>query len=153
MVAKVLRPFSDLRYNLSHVTERQRCQLEAFHHNRLFTPEVYIGLAALITNSPMTITFCLEPLLSNLPLKRLEHNAEDASIMEQLADDRRLDQLLVGDENSVQYLLDILTRHIADLQEFHAPTITELGTCSMEAISALQRKLEENLTFLVTHTK
>src|SRR5947199_8559404 len=43
MVAKVLRPYSDLRYNLSDATERQRCQLEAFQHNRIFTPEVYIG--------------------------------------------------------------------------------------------------------------
>jgi hypothetical protein len=42
LVMKVLCPYSDMRYNLSSVTERQRCQLEAFHQNRIFTPEVYI---------------------------------------------------------------------------------------------------------------
>ena len=148
MVAKVLRPYSDLRYNLSNVTERQRCQLEAFHHNRLFTPEVYIGLAKLY-NEPSNDDYILLGAIIEQPSpEALEQNAEYALIMEQLADDRRLDQLLVGDENSVQYLLDTLTRHIADLQEFQAPTITELERAQWGSYSALQRKLEENLTFL-----
>src|SRR5438105_15644122 len=47
LVMKVLRPYSDIRYNLSDVAERQRCQLEAFQQNRIFTPEVYISLARL----------------------------------------------------------------------------------------------------------
>ena len=44
---KVLRPFRDIRYDLSSVTERQRCQFEAFQQNSVFAPEVYIGLACL----------------------------------------------------------------------------------------------------------
>src|SRR5437870_720676 len=45
IVLKILCKYKDTRYNLQAVIERQHCQIEAFQWNRVFTPEVYVGLA------------------------------------------------------------------------------------------------------------
>src|SRR5437667_2735280 len=45
VVLKLLFEYQDTRYNLRTVSERQKCQLEALHWNRIFTPNVHIGLA------------------------------------------------------------------------------------------------------------
>jgi aminoglycoside phosphotransferase family enzyme len=148
MVAKVLRPYSDLRYNLSTVTERQRCQFEAYQQNRNFTPDVYIGMARLL-NQPCEKDHILIGDIIQHPIQAaLEQDAEYALIMERLPDERRLDQLLEGDHNIVQCLLDILTRHIADLQQYHTPILTKEESADWGSYSQLQRKLEENLAFL-----
>jgi aminoglycoside phosphotransferase family enzyme len=102
MVAKVLRPYHDLRYNLFDVAERQRCQLEAFQHNRNFTPEVYLGLAKVYNQPSEEDYLLLGAIIQHPSLAELEQNAEYALIMERLPDDWRLDQLLGGDESSVQ---------------------------------------------------
>ena len=68
--------------------------------------------------------------------------------MELLPDEWRLDQLLKDDQSLVQNLLDILTRHIVDLQEFHTPLLTEQECAYWGSYTTLQSKLEENLTFL-----
>jgi len=45
VVLKLLFKFQDTRYKLTSVDERQMCQLEALNWNRLFTPNIHIGLA------------------------------------------------------------------------------------------------------------
>jgi aminoglycoside phosphotransferase family enzyme len=148
LVMKVLRPYRDMRYNLSSVTERQRCQLEAFHQNRIFTPEVYVGMARLY-NQPSEEDHVLIGNIIAYPTQEvLEQDAEYALIMEHLPEERRLDQLLKGDENSVQVYLHTLISHIAFLHEHRALSLTAEDRASWGSYSQLQRKLEENLAFL-----
>lgn len=148
LVMKVLRPYSDSRYNLSTVIERQRCQLEAFQQNRLFTPEAYIGLARL-HNQPSEVDHILIGNIIQHPVQAaLEQDAEYALIMERLPDEQRLDQLLQGDENAVQDLLYTLTSHIAFLHKHRTPSLTAEKSAYWGSYSQLQRKLEENLAFL-----
>ncbi len=148
LVMKVLRPFRDIRYDLSGVTERQRCQFEAFQQNSVFTPEVYIGLACL-HNQPSEEDYILIGDIIKQPTQAaLEQDAEYALIMERLPDDRRFDQLLQDDEGAVQNFLDTLTCHIANLHKHRTPSLTEEESAYWGSYPQLQRKLEENLAFL-----
>ena len=106
MVAKVLRPFNDSRYHLSDIAERQKCQLEAFSHNSIFTPEVYIGLARIYNQPSEEGSIMLGSIIQHPSPDMLEQGAEYALIMERLPDELRLDQLLRGDESSFPHHLE-----------------------------------------------
>ncbi|TMD63157.1 MAG: hypothetical protein E6I91_13755 [Chloroflexi bacterium] len=148
LVMKVLRPYSDIRYSLSDVAERQRCQLEAFQQNRVFTPEVYIGLARLHNQPSEEDHILIGDIIQHPTLAGLEQGADYALIMERLPDDRRFDQLLKGDEHAVQVFLNTLTSHIASLHTYRTPSLTEEESAYWGGYPKLQRKLEENLAFL-----
>ena len=148
LVMKVLRPYSDTRYNLSTVTERQRCQLEAFQQNCIFTPEVYIGLARLYNRPSEEDHILIGDIIQHPVQAALEQDAEYALVMERLPDEQRLDQLLKGDENAVQDLLYTLTSHIAFLHNHRTPSLTAEESTYWGSYPQLQRKLEENLAFL-----
>ena len=148
LVMKVLRPFRDIRYDLSGVTERQRCQFEAFQQNSVFTPEVYIGLACLHNQPSEEDHILIGDIIKQPTQAALEQDAEYALIMERLPDDRRFDQLLQGDEGAVQNFLDTLTCHIANLHKHRTPSLTEEESAYWGSYPQLQRKLEENLAFL-----
>ena len=148
LVMKVLRPFRDKRYDLSSVTERQRCQFEAFQQNSVFTPEVYIGLACLHNQPSEEDHILIGDIIKQPTQATLEQNTEYALIMERLPDDRRFDQLLKGDEGTVQNFLDTLTCHIANLHKHRTPSLTEEESAYWGSYPQLQRKLEENLAFL-----
>ena len=148
LVMKVLRPYSDIRYNLSDVAERQRCQLEAFQQNRIFTPEVYIGLARLHNQPSEEDHILIGDTIQPPTLAGLEQGTDYALIMERLPDDRRLDQLLKGDERAVQDFLYTLTSHIASLHTYRTPSLPKEESAYWGGYSKLQCKLEENLAFL-----
>ncbi len=148
LVVKVLRPFRDLRYNLLTVTERQRCQFEAFQQNRNFTPDVYIGLAHLLNRPFEEDHILMGDIIQHPTEESLELEAEFALIMDRLPDDRRLDQLLKNDEQAVQNLLDTLTYHVAYLQKYRTPSLTQEESVYWGSYLKLQSKLEENLAFL-----
>ena len=148
LVMKVLRPYSDMRYNLSSVTERRLCQLEAFRQNSIFTPEAYRGLARLYNQPSKEDQILIGDIIHHPTQAVLEQEAEYALIMEHLPEERRLDQLLKGDENSVQAYLHTLISHIAFLHERRAPALTAEDSAYWGSYSLLQRKLEENLAFL-----
>lgn len=148
LVMKVLRPYKDMRYNLLSPVERQHCQLEALQKNRIFTPEVYIGLGRL-HNQPSEEEHILISDIIPLPTQTtLESDAEYALIMERLPDELRLDQLLKADDQIVQEYLDTLTNHIANLHRHRTPSIPLEECAYWGSYALLQRKLEENLTLL-----
>jgi aminoglycoside phosphotransferase family enzyme len=147
LVMKVLRPYHDIRYDLSSETERQRCQLEAFQQNSVFTPEVYIGLARLHNQPSEEDHILIGDIIKQPAQAALEQNTDYALIMERLPDDRRFDQLLKGDEEVVQNYVDTLTCHIAHLHMHRTPSLTEESSY-WGSYPQLQRKLEENLAFL-----
>jgi aminoglycoside phosphotransferase family enzyme len=148
LVVKVLRPYSDMRYNLSTVIQRQWCQLEAFQQNRIFTPEVYIGLARLHNQPSEEDHILIGDIIQHPTQAVLEQGAEYALIMERLPDDRRLDQLLKGNEYAVHDFLYTLTSHIASLHAYRTPSLTEAESAYWGSYPRLQYKLEENLAFL-----
>ncbi len=45
LIIKMLRKYQDTRYSLETLSKRQQCLLEALQRNRIFTPDLYIGLA------------------------------------------------------------------------------------------------------------
>ena len=45
-VIKLLRHYNDKRYNLTSLSRRQHCQIEALAWNSRFSPAIYIGLAS-----------------------------------------------------------------------------------------------------------
>ena len=44
-VIKMLRSYQYTRYSLETLEKRQQCLLEGLERNRVFTPELYLGLA------------------------------------------------------------------------------------------------------------
>ncbi len=148
LVMKVLRPYSDTRYNLSCITERQHCQLEALQQNRIFTPEVYLGLARLYNQPSEENYILLGEIIQHPSLERLDQDAEYALIMEWLPEERRLDQLLKEDEYTVNGCLYKLISHIVSLHKHQTLSLTAEESAYWGGYPNLQRKLEENLAFL-----
>lgn len=147
LVMKVLRSYSDSRYNLSSVAERLQCQLEAFQQNRIFTPEVYIGLARLY-NQPIVEDHILIGDIIQYPADaKFEPGMEYALIMERLPDERRLDQLLKGNEDEILELLPMLTGRIATLHISRILPLPEEESVYWGSYPGLKRKLDENLAF------
>ncbi len=138
VVMKILRQYKDTRYSLATLYERQQCQLEALERNRVFTPEVYIGLARIDyldlpqgrfaieeiirSSTPGGISllgleqgfFPINEIIANPTQEILDHDAEYALAMCQLPEERRLDRLL--SEESEDALLDfmhLLSKYVA----------------------------------------
>jgi aminoglycoside phosphotransferase family enzyme len=138
LVMKILREYKDTRYSLTTLDERQQCQLEALERNRVFTPEVYIGLARIDyldlpqgrfaieeiirSSTPGGISllgleqgcFPIEEIIANPTQEILDHDAEYTLVMCQLPEERRLDHLL--SEESEDALLDymqLLSKYVA----------------------------------------
>lgn len=147
LVMKVLRSYSDSRYNLSGVAERLQCQLEAFQQNRIFTPEVYIGLARLYNQPIVEDHISMGGIIQHPADAEFEPDAEYALIMERLPDERRLDQLLKGNEDEIPELLSMLTAHIATLHTSRIPPLPEEESVYWGSYPGLKRKLDENLAF------
>ena len=150
LVMKVLRPYSDSRYNLSDVAERQQCQREALRQNRIFTPEVYIGLVRLYNRPIAEDHILIGEIIQNPDDAKFEPGAEYALIMERLPDERRLDQLLAGPYDEVQELLTTLTRYISSLHTDtrRLPSLPEDESVDRGSFASLQSKLDENIAFL-----
>jgi len=135
---KILREYKDTRYSLETVEKRQRCQLEAIRRNRLFTPEVYVGLGRIdyfeleqgkfhiseVIKSPTQAdiscldlqrgSFSIKEIISNPTKDMLDPGAEYALVMEELPQPRKLAHLLEqGDESLLQQLTRLLIERIA----------------------------------------
>lgn len=138
VVIKILREYKDTRYSLATLDERQQCQLEALKRNRVFTPEVYIGLARIdylelpqgcfpieeiiktSTSGSINLLgleqgrFSINEIIVNPTQEMLDRDAEYTLIMHQLPEKRCLDRLL--SEESEDALLDymhLLSKYVA----------------------------------------
>ena len=144
IVMKILREYKDTRYSLATREERQQCQLEALKRNRVFTPEVYIGLARIdylelprecfpieeiiksSTSGSINLLgleqgrFSLNKIIVNPTQEMLDRDAEYALIMHQLPEERRLDHLLSEESE------DILKDHMHFLSKYVAHMHTNL---------------------------
>lgn len=144
VVMKVLREYKDTRFSLGTLGERQQCQLEALQRNRVFTPEVYIGLARICDIDLSQESISIGEVISNPTKAMLDANAEYALLMHQLPEDRRLDQLLKEEKDaSLWRYVRLLTKYVARVHTDIAPASREDGV-RWGSYEQLQEKLLHN---------
>lgn len=110
VVIKLLCQCKDTRYNFEAAADRQKCLLEAISRNRLFTQNVYMGLARLFDLDLERGHVSLGPLLKKPNSEILVSGTDYALLMHKLPKETRLDVLL-SEVN--QFSLDyyVLTEH------------------------------------------
>jgi aminoglycoside phosphotransferase family enzyme len=159
IVIKVLRDFQDERYDFSTPDKRQDCQIEALTWNRIFTANVYHGLARIresleqleqkeVRLEHIGIGQVLEKPKKTGLVKEIEY----ALLMDLLPEDRRLDVLLqttyyTEGETVPQYLL-LLTKRINYIHTQFQTVILETEISRWGSIEQLREKLRENLIAL-----
>src|SRR2546421_3079352 len=127
-VMKILKSYKDTRYSLEDVNNRQQCQLEALHWNRIFTPGIYLGLGCIHDLDLHRKLVSLEEIIRNPTKERLHPYSDYALIMHQLPSDRRLDCIL--SEESASYCklyIKALVRRISEIHEDLTPMSIEEG--------------------------
>ena len=173
LVIKILREYKDTRYDLETVEKRQQCQLEALRRNRLFTPEVYVGLGRIdyfeleqgrfhtseIIKSPTQValnyfdlqwgSFSIKEIISNPTKDVLDPDAEYSLVMEELPQYRRLANLLEQENESLlQQPFRLLIERIAYLHNHLAPVMPEEEGLQWGSYEQLQKKLMHNFGLL-----
>ncbi len=172
VVMKLLRDYADTRYSLNTLERRQQCQLEALERNKVFTPDVYQGLARAdyfdlpqgtfpvseIIKNPMPAGIShldlhngyiyAKPIIEKSTGETLDPGAEYALIMNELPQNRRLDHLLLQEsELSLQHIR-LLTRHIVHVHKLLAPTTFSEDGLQWGSYEQLRKKLMHNFGLL-----
>lgn len=167
VVLKVLKEMKDIRYNLSTLEKRQKCQIRALAWNPGFTSDVYFGLAPiretleeLKRKMSALDKIGVGSVLDSLEqLERLPQENEYALLMRRLPEHFRFDKLLVADRNYRKgepipsYLL-LLLKRISVIHEENKdfPTLgideDELEAREWGSVEQLREKLRENLEWL-----
>jgi aminoglycoside phosphotransferase family enzyme len=172
VVIKLLRDYADTRYSLDTLERRQHCQLEALERNKVFTPDVYQGLARAdyfdlpqgtfpaseIIKNPMPAGISqlalrngyiyTTPIIEKPTEQTLDPGVEYALVMNELPQNRRLDHLLLQEsELSLQHIR-LLTRHIAHVHELLDPTTFSEDGLQWGSYEQLRRKLMHNFGLL-----
>jgi len=150
IVIKILIEYKDARYSLATIDERQQCQLEALRWNRTFTPKVYIGLAHICDLDLHQGKMAIDEIIENPVQDMLDADTEYVLLMRQLPDSRRLDHVLIEEDNSsLQPYLRLLTKFIVHLHTNLAESILSLEESRYwGSTELLQQKLLHNLAFL-----
>ena len=147
VVIKILREYQDTRYSLANLKERQRCQIEALKRNRVFTPEIYIGLVPVHRYDPGQGWIEIGNAVEHPTEKSLDPDKEYALLMHRLPEDRRLDVLL-KDENSLWQHVQILTEHIVYVHTKLISPISNGESAYWGSYEQLYAKLLHNLDLL-----
>jgi aminoglycoside phosphotransferase family enzyme len=150
VVLKLLFKFQDTRYKLNSVDERQMCQLEALNWNRLFTPNIHIGLAHICHWDRKQALIEIDEIIQNPRMEPLAPNTEYVLLMRQLPTSTRLDNILAAENKASFYrYAQLLTKYIVHIHT-NLPGIS----LSMEDSKKwgnfiqLREKLRHNLEFL-----
>src|SRR6266567_3524907 len=145
LVIKVLNKYKDTSYSLETTEERQQCQLEALRSNRLFTPEVYLGLASVLKADLNRIV--VGEVIVKPTRIMLDPNADYALLMRTLPENRRLDKLLEDKRMSHERGL-LLTKRVTEIHRNLEPVVTSYGgDIQWGSCEQLQKKLVHNLEF------
>ncbi len=148
-VMKILKEYKDTRYSLEDVNERQQCQLEALHWNRIFTPGIYLGLGCIHDLDLYRKLVSLEEIIRNPTKERLDPYSDYALIMHQLPSDRRLDCIL--SEESASYCklyIKALVRRLSEIHKDITPMSIEEGR-RWASYEHLEVKLMHNIALAV----
>ncbi len=150
-VFKMLRPYKDLRYSLKELSDRHACLLDGLYWNKLFSPDVYCGLARYYGSfweqgrlASITLGETFDP---NLEQKPLASDAEYVLVMKTLHSSDRLDSLLKKSDHEIQqsyisrlaeFLKDIYTNPV------FSPDLSSPAHC-WGSVEQLTNKLNNNL--------
>ncbi|MDQ6660075.1 MAG: hypothetical protein M3Z24_03820 [Chloroflexota bacterium] len=149
IVLKKLCAYKDTRYSLETLSKRQQCQLEGLRWNRVFTPELYIGLAPL---HPMELhqgIICIGEVIETPTKEQLEPDAEYVLLMQKLPENRRLDYLLEKAEiNYCQHYTLSLADYVAYMHKYLVFPVPIEDAIRWGSYEQLQRKLTHNLELL-----
>lgn len=149
VVMKLLRPCKDVRYNLLKLDRRQECQLEALEWNKLFTPDVYLGLGYVQGLRFWQRKIVLGGMIEDIADRSLlDSGAEYVLLMRQLPFHRQLDQIIQRSDDApywkyMQRLIKILCRlnvHISTVHKYKTPQVP-YGSAEQ-----IYKKLEHILT-------
>lgn len=146
-VIKILRPYKDTRYSFETLDKRQRCQFEAIYKNRIFAPEIYIGLAPVYEQSLNQI--CTGEIIKDPVKDDIKIGREYALLMEQLPENYSLVNILSFiDIFERERLMKFLIRYIANIHitsGILGRPSSEKNNLSWGSIEQLKLKLDHNL--------
>src|SRR6266568_1477016 len=145
LVIKMLRPYQDTRYSLETLDKRQRCLLEALQRNRVFTPELYLGLAPVYHLDLSQSTICIGEVMEHPTKKSLDADTEYVLLMKPQDQETRLDYLLKGEK--IDSLMP-LVEYIADIHNHKVFDISAEESIRWGSYDYLMHKLEHNLELL-----
>jgi aminoglycoside phosphotransferase family enzyme len=150
IVLKILYEYQDSRYNLATVDDRQRCQLEALHWNRIFTPNIHIGLAHICRLDHHRKGIEIDEIIENPNSETLAPKTDYALLMRQLPNSRRLDYIIAEEKSTIlRHYIHFLTKYIVHIHTNLAALSISMGDASRwGSFVQLQNKLEHNLEFL-----
>ncbi len=149
LAIKVLREYQDTRYSLETLEKRQQYQLETLKRNRIFTPDVYLGIARVHALDLRAKTIQLGEILPDPSFSQIDPHVEYALIMQQLPDGTRLDILLVCKDNNVLNIyMRFLAVYIAHSHERLIPSLSHEEEVYWGGYKQLEKKLQHNLDLL-----
>jgi aminoglycoside phosphotransferase family enzyme len=150
VVLKLLFKFQDTRYKLTSVDERQMCQLEALNWNRLFTPNIHIGLAHICNWDRKQALIEIDEIIQNPSMEPLAPKTEYVLLMRQLPASTRLDNLLAAENKAFFYrYAQLLTKYVAHIHTNLPGTSLSLeDSKKWGSYIQLREKLRHNLEFL-----
>lgn len=144
-VIKMLRPYKDTRYSLETLSKRQQCLLEALCRNRVFTPDLYVGLAPLCQLNLQQKTICIGEVMGNPTGGSLDATTEYVLLMKPQDRDTRLDYLLKQGKTAS---LPPLTEYVADIHNNKVFSISPEESIRWGSYDHLLHKLDHNLELL-----
>ncbi len=145
LVIKMLCPYQDTRYSLETLSKRQQCLLEALRRNRVFTPQVYVGLAPSYHLDLRQRTIRIGEVMENPTKKLLDTNTEYVLLMKPQGQDARLDCLLAKGE--IASLIP-LVEYVADIHNRKVFCVSSEENIRWGSYDHLKHKLEHNLELL-----
>ncbi len=150
VVIKILRDYKVTRYSLATSEERLQYQREALYWNKVFTLQVYMGVARILGWSYNPDSIVIGEIIENPSRENTVPNAEYALVMHELPTARRLDILLKDrDEMKLQSHIHLLTEYVAYMHtKLIEPPIFSMDSPIWGSFEQVQKKLEENLNLL-----
>lgn len=148
LVIKILHEYGDTRYSLETLEKRQQCQIEALIRNRVFTPEVYKGLACVEKLDLAARSIQLGEVMPQPPLG-IKTRAEYALIMRRLPDEARLDTILTTQSTpKIREHIRFLATQIAHIHRYPVLHLSAQDQVYWGDAHQLQEKLQHNLDLL-----
>jgi len=145
LVIKMLRPYQDTRYSLETLDKRQRCLLEALQRNRVFTPELYLGLAPVYHLDLLKGSINIGEVMEHPTQMLLDVDTEYVLLMRPQDQETRLDyKLKMGQIDS----LIPLVKYIADIHNHKTFDVSMEESIRWGSYDYLMQKLEHNLELL-----
>jgi aminoglycoside phosphotransferase family enzyme len=135
----------DTRYSLETLDKRQQCLLEALESNRVFTPELYLGLAHVYHLNLVQGTMRIGQMIEYPMQTVLDIDAEYVQLMKPKDKETRLDFLLGMRETSS---LISLAEYVADVHKLKVLDISSVESKRWGSYDYLMQELEHNLELL-----